>query len=112
MVPTEAAAAYGLSGTRYTGESALRFEAYRWASTSMSGSTRSAGTKTSSATVVTLPEPHTPAVNQSSTICRSAIGTRAMTGCIPPSGVGARVMISCQWLCRAPLMKFHCPLTT
>ncbi|SNR31607.1 hypothetical protein SAMN06265360_1025 [Haloechinothrix alba] len=75
-------------GERYIGESALRTDAYRSCRTSMSGSTRSCGTNTSSATVLTLPDPQRPAAYQSSTIVRSDIGTSAMTGCCPPSDVG------------------------
>jgi hypothetical protein len=36
-----------------------------------------------------------------------------MTGhWLDPSGVGAIAMISCQWLCNAPLMNDQRPLTT
>ena len=60
-----------------------------------------------------LPEPCRPAVYQSSTIARSDIGTRAITGhWFTPSGAGAIAMTSCQWLCSAPLMKLQLPLSS
>jgi hypothetical protein len=80
--------------------------------TAGSGRTRSAGTKTSWATVLTLPEPRSPEVCQSSTISRSDSGTRAITGYGSPSGGTRIAMISCHWLCSAPLMNPHLPLTT
>jgi len=81
-------------------------------STAGSGSTRSRGTNSSLATVLTLPVPFSPKVCQSSTISRSDIGTSAMTGYgSPPSGT-KMAMISCQLAWWAPLMNCHLPVTT
>jgi hypothetical protein len=78
----------------------------------MIGSTRSCGMNRSCATVLTLPLPLIPAVYQSSTICRSDIGTSATTGYGSPPPPTRIAMISCQWACSAPLTNPHLPLTT
>jgi hypothetical protein len=51
-------------------------------------------------------------VYQSSTTCRSVIGTSATTGIGWLSGLSSTATISCQWLWCAPLMNPHLPLTT
>lgn len=70
--------------------------------------------KTCSAAVLTLPLPRSPEVCQSSMIFRSLIGTTVITGQKLSSGpgAGATAMIICHWLCSAPLMKPHLPVST
>ena len=53
-----------------------------------------------------------PEVYQSSMLCRADIGTSATTGIGSPSPPTRTAMISCQWLCSAPLTNPHLPLTT
>ena len=67
---------------------------------------------TSSATVVTLPVPRSPATSQSSSTVSSLIGTTAMIGSAPPSAVGRMAESSFHWLCAAPLLKAQLPETT
>ncbi len=78
----------------------------------MTERTRSAGTKTSLATVLTLPVPLRPAVSQSSRSSSSTVGTSATTGAGTPSGVVDIAAITLHWLCHAPDWKCHEPLRT
>src|SRR5690348_7187606 len=67
---------------------------------------------TSSAMVVMLPVPRSPATSQSSTSVSSPIGTIANTGSASPSAVGSMAESIFHWLCAAPLLKFQLPDTT
>ena len=109
--PTRIRAATGTKPERYSASS-LKGVAVSPPSTPWIESSRCSGTNTSSATVVLLPEPLMPAVNQVSSMVSSDIGMNANASpALLPSASTTGIPSIAQSACRQPLDHGQRPFT-